>query len=127
MTTRQRLGFRTVNVHFGMFDFSLTVIVGPHEGIRKYLRWKFEEDFPLGFDASRSHGMYFSHVGHAPVIWLPRPPRKPREIAALAHELLHAIRLMLTEWAGVPLTRDTDETYCHAMSFAMNRVLEELA
>lgn len=127
MTIRQRLGFRTLDVHFGMFDFSLTVIVGPHQGIGKYLRWKFEEEFPLDFDASRAHAMYFMSPNRSPVIWLPRPPRKPREIAALAHELLHAIRYMLTDWAAVPLTRDTDETYCHAMSFAMNRILEELA
>lgn len=122
----KRLGFKTVNVHFGTFDFGMTVIVGPGRNVSEYLTWKFEsDDFPP-FDITRARAMYFVRSGCAPVIWIPRKPTKPREIAALAHEILHVLRYMLVDWAGIPLTRDTDETFCHAMSFAMNETLEAL-
>lgn len=122
----KRLGFKSIDVHFGMFDFTMNVIVGPGANVAKYLAWKFDtNDFPA-FDPDRAHAMYFMAPGYVPVIWLPRKPTKPREIAALAHEILHVLRHMLVDWAAIPLTRDTDETFCHAMSFAMNETLENL-
>lgn len=123
----QQLGFKSVDVHFGTFDFSMNVIVGPHKNLHKYLQWKFEdEDVPKPRPANSVYAMFYACDGYVPVIWLPRVPRKSRDYAALAHEILHALRYMLVDWAGIPLTRDTDETFCHAMSHAMWQTLEKL-
>lgn len=122
----KRFGFKEISVHFGTFDFTMVVIVGPGAHVAKYLAWKFETDSFPTFDPMAAHAMYFTAPGYVPVIWLPRKPVKPREIAALAHEILHVLRYMLVDWAGIPLTRDTDETFCHAMSYAMNETLEAL-
>ncbi len=122
----KRLGFRSIDVHFGTFDFTMNVIVGGSRNLREYLVWKHGTDEIPSFDPDSARAMYFCRKGYVPVIWLPRRPRASRDFAALAHEILHVLRYMLVDWAGIPLTRDTDEAFCHAMSFAMNETLEKL-
>ena len=71
-------------------------------------------------------GRYFYRPGYVPIIWIPCKPRTPVEYGTLGHEVLHAVRLMLFDWAGIPLSAQTDEVYCHAIGHAMRKILEAL-
>lgn len=122
----RRFGLKEVRVHFGTFDYTMNVIVGPGRHIRKYLDWKFEANDHPPFDHTKVRALCFLRPGYAAVVWIPKKPTKPCEIASLAHEILHVLRHMLVDWAGIPLTRDTDEAFCHAMSFALNETLVAL-
>jgi len=125
--TLKKYGLREIHVHFGTFDFAINCIVGPFDGVDKYVAWKFEDDPPQWNGANvKPRGRYYVRDGYCPVVWIPRKPRTPREYGTLAHELTHAVRYMLFDWAGMPLTQQTDEAYCHSIGFAMTTILEAL-
>lgn len=119
----KRLGFQSVIVHFGTFDFEMRCLFGPSDNLVKYVRWAMDDE-EFEWDMSRKRGAHFHRRGYGPIIWLPRRPRTPREHGTLAHEVLHVLRVMLVDWAGMPLNGDTDEAFCHAMSHAVGTILE---
>lgn len=120
----KRLGFQTVDIHFGTFDFTTHVVVGPFVNLEQYARWKLEDPNITPSPAAR--GLHICRYGYVPIIWLPRKPRTPREMGTLAHELLHTIRVMLVDWVGINLNQDTDEAFCHALGMAVTKTLEGL-
>lgn len=102
----------------GLFDFEVIVIVGNYDTACNFVSWKFEdkETDLRAFDMEYiPRGKCFFRRGYVPIVWIPHKPRTPREHATLAHECLHAI-FHLFEWAGLPLTRDTEEVMTHAMA-----------
>ena len=102
----------------GTFDFDVIVIVGDYKTALKYASWKFDdrETDLEGWDMNYiPRGKCFFRQGYVPVVWIPRKPRTAREHATYAHECLHAV-FLLFEWAGLPLTRDTEEVMTHAMA-----------
>ena len=117
------LGLREAVVNFGTFDFGFTCIVGKRSGVEAYGLWYFGDHLPD--DGQDTRGMYWS-FGNRTLIWIPRKPTTPEMIGALAHEVTHVIRAMFVTWAGLPLTRDTDEAYAHAMGYAMRELLTAL-
>jgi hypothetical protein len=121
----KKLGFKYVRVDLGIFDCPIRCVVGPVANLERCARWLFDDDsFELHYDGARA--LYIGKKGHAPVIWLPRVPRDPDGHARLAHELMHAIRYILTDWAEMPLCRENDETYAYAMGHATKTILEGL-
>lgn len=125
--TPKSLGFQSVSVHFGMFDYTVIVIVGPFENVEKYVRWKYED--PTGSElnlSGRSRGLCFLRRGWVPIIWLPHRPKSPADLGTLAHEAMHAVRFMLVDHVEMPLTRDTDEAFCHAIGHLVAKTLEGL-
>lgn len=123
----KRLGFQAIDLHFGMFDFDVHVIVGnKRENVQRYVEWKIGQPFDVPWEGERRLGAFFSAPHCVPVIWLPRKPRTTGEIGTLAHEMLHAVRMMLVDWAGVELNRDTDEAFCHAIGYGVRTVLEKV-
>jgi hypothetical protein len=119
------LGLQEVVVHFGAFDYLLTCVAGPPKNVGRYIAWKFD-DPGYDCDLSEARGRFFYRKGWAPVIWIPRKPRTPEEHGTLSHELLHALREMLVDWAGMPLNVDTDEAFCHAMGHGVRTILAGL-
>jgi hypothetical protein len=122
--TPKSLGFQQVAIHFGTFDFTIFVIAGPFKNVEKYARWKMDDD-TISVEG-RPRGLCFLRPDYCPLVWIPRRPRTSREHGSFAHEMLHAIRNMLVDWAGLPLTRDTDEAFCHAMGHGVTKALEGL-
>jgi hypothetical protein len=119
-----RFGLREARCYFGLFDYHALCVVGPYARLEGYMRWKLgDESFVLPATAPR--GRCFHRPGYVPVIWIPRAPRTPREYGTLAHEVTHAVRLLM-DWAGVPMTADTEEVQCHAVGHAMTAFLEGL-
>lgn len=118
-------GLKEIHVHFGTFDFAFNCVVGPWEGVRDYVSWKFETDRDTLPDRPPPRGMIFRATGYCPILWLPSEPRTPFEHATLAHEVLHAV-VQLMEWAGIPLAPESEEAYCHALGYGVRSVLEGL-
>ncbi|MGE4042279.1 hypothetical protein [Pseudolabrys sp.] len=114
------------SVHFGMFDFEIIFAVGPGKEIGDYVRWHMD-DPTFDWEYSGQLGMHFHRRGKCPVVWLPRAPETAKEYGALAHELIHAVRHMFQDWAGMPHTADTDEAYAYAISHAMTTLLTKVA
>lgn len=121
----KRLGFQAFDVHFGMFDYSVHVIVGPFANVEKYVRWKID-DPKLDLSGASPRGMHFGRRGWVPVLWIPRRPRTAREHGTVAHEALHCVRFMFQTWVGMPFDYDTDEAYCHAVGFLVTSILERV-
>ena len=129
----RKLGLTEIHVHFGTFDFAFNCIVGPWKGVVDYVAWKFEapddayltELIELSNRGHEPLGKVFRRPGYCPIIWIPRRPRTPQEHGTLAHEVFHAVRLLM-DWAGIHLNEDTEEAYCHALGFGVRQVLTHL-
>lgn len=107
-------------VHMGIFDFSVIVLFGDYKTTLNYVAWKFhdkegEVDINEANMNYAPRGECFFKRGYVPIIWIPKKPKTMREHATYAHECLHAI-FHLFEWAGIPVTRDTEEVMTHAMA-----------
>ena len=124
----KRFGFKEIRTSMGLFDFDVICIVGDYKNAGKYIRWKFEdkefspEKWDLGYEP---RGKCFFSQGYVPVIWIPKKPRTPREIATLAHECIHAV-FHLFAWASLSMTRDTEEVLCHSTAHLVNNILKNL-
>ena len=109
-------GITEKRVHMGAFDFDVIILVGDYKTACAYIKWKFDdtnlEDFDKGYV---SRGKCFFRQGYVPIVWIPKIPETNREHATYAHECLHAV-FHLFEWAGLPLTRDTEEVMTHSMA-----------
>ncbi len=125
-------GLKEYRVHFGLFDFSFNCVVGDYQQLPKYLAYKWEaseewvREWNVELDKGYSpRGRWFKFGEYAPVIWIPKKPTTPREIATLAHEILHVV-YELCRWASIPLTTDTEEVRTHAQAFALTELLEKI-
>lgn len=118
-----------LRTNMGLFDFDVLTIIGTYEDAIEYIRWKYRLpddevfDYNLGYEP---RGKTFFRAGFVPIIWVPAPPKKPREIATLAHEALHAV-YYLHDWAGIPVGKETEEMTAHAQAHIVTSALEQLS
>lgn len=103
-------------IHLGMFDYEVTVLIGPITALPGFLKAK-KPDYGLPEDTH--------YVGYAwdDMIWLPGPPRTPREYGTLAHECGHVMEAV-RGYYGFPKTRDSEELLCHGIGFLVRKILE---
>lgn len=71
-------------------------------------------------------GKIFYRYGYCPVLWLPGIPKTPTEFGTLYHELFHAVCYTM-KWANIPLSRDSEEAYCHLIKHLTRKFLEEIS
>lgn len=122
---RARGRLRELKVHFGTFDFIFWCVVGPYEDLADYVKHRHKSDPSWIRGAPAPRGCYFTTSEYAPIIWIPRTPRTPREIGTLAHEVLHIVQITLDR-CGIHFGDDTIECYTHMLSYGVTTVLEEL-
>lgn len=110
---------RTISLDFPPFGFGCFVVVGTQdEGIRFC-----QKHFDSSPDLADRDGFCFYSEGAKPVIWLPRFPKTPEEIATLAHEAVHAVSFFM-DWRGFKWSPG-DEVSAHSVDYIVRRVLEE--
>lgn len=123
----RRLGLTVVDVYMGTFDFTVRCMVGDYEAGMKYAAHVFEVDFEYVVDGENfgyeARGKCYFRPGYVPIIWIPRRPHTAREHATLAHEIVHSV-MHLFEWAHVPVNRDTEEVFAHAVGHIANGIYE---
>lgn len=116
--------FTKINLHFGMFDMTAMVLIGPVEDLVEWATWWADGVAPDIPNHPKFNALFMVRDGHAPIIWLPKKPVTPYELGTFAHEAMHLVRYLFINWAGLPLTSESDEAYAHAMGFVVKSVLE---
>lgn len=122
-------GLREIVVRFDVYNASeLVCVVGPWADYLCYRDWYFGDKLPAE-ERTRPEplGFYEFRLEHRrpPLIWLRRLPRRTndRANATLAHECLHAVRFILEDVIGLgPLSKETDEAYCHMLGHAIRTI-----
>lgn len=125
----KKLGLAVLDTHMGLFDFSVRCVIGDHENAKKYVAHIFEEGYDEVADGNRGYearGITYFKTGYVPIVWLSKYPETPREYATLSHEVIHAV-YHLFEWAAVPMSRDTEETFAHSVAHVLNNILDKLS
>ena len=125
---RKKYGLKRIDVHMGVFDFTVTVVLGSYEHLDKYVAWKFHDKkyIEIAKESNKGYeprGKTFFRAGYCPIIWIPRKPKTPREHATLAHEALHAV-YHLFDWVNLNANQETEEVMTHSMAHIINKVLE---
>ena len=117
-----KFGYNELRIKFGLFDYTAIVIIGDKANLRRYLRWKFEDDdFVLGYNR-HTRGLVVGRQGYCPIMWLPKRPRTCTEIATVAHECVH-VMMHLFSWAGMSVTEDTEEIMAHGVAYMTRMIL----
>lgn len=98
-------------INAGTYDYSLRFcITKNHRKAAEYIRGKQRDRSIKKSSFRRVKGIIFRN--YVPIIWLPRVPEKPDELATLAHEIEHATFLIM-RWADIHLTVDSEEAFTH--------------
>jgi hypothetical protein len=119
------LKLKEIEIYMGLFDFNITCVIGDFDQTLKYVAWKFEDEELDGNEINKGYeprGKCFMRRGYVPIMWLPKRPTKPRELATLAHEAIHAA-LFMFDWASVPQGADTEEVLGHTVGHIVNEIL----
>lgn len=127
-TTDRFRSLKLTRINMGMFDFEVKVIFYPSRKlVAEYAAWSFEspkmyDDFD--FEEFDARGTLFRKNGYTPILWMPKKPKTPREMATLAHEAFHAI-VEFAAWSSLVLSRETEEIFCHAVGHIVNGALTQ--
>lgn len=124
----KQLGLDVIDTHMGLFDYTVRVCIGNHEKALEYIAYVFEdkyEELPDGNRGYEARGICYHKTGFVPIVWLPKYPETPREYGTFAHEVIHAIN-HLFDWSATPLSRDTEETFAHAVAHVITSSLTKL-
>ncbi len=73
-----------------------------------------------------TEGVTVTTSGRTVTIYLASPPRDPRSVAVLIHELSHATNFILRE-VGIPHTEDTEEAYTYLLEYIAREVMRQLS
>lgn len=112
-------------IHMGAFDYSVIVVIGDYGEACKYALWKCDDNITKPEDfggAYEARGKCFFRDGYVPIIWVPKKPQTAREHATFAHEALHAVYHVFN-WAGIPLSPQTEEVMAHCMAHIIANAL----
>ena len=123
---RRVLGrLKEVSVTWETFDFMTYCVVGPHEDLDKYVRWRHHRKYNI--PAKRdTDGLHFNSIpSKGSIIWLPRMPRKAKDIGTLAHEISHAV-LDMVATRNIAVSTKYQEPFCYAISHGVETILMEL-
>lgn len=117
------VGLTIAEVHLGAFDYTVRVVTGPEAEAVRYANWLHDG---ATYSVDNRRGAIFRSTepgAYVPVLWVPRPPKTPREHATLAHEAVHAA-FELAGWAGIKYCDDSEEVFCHVAACIVNGALE---
>lgn len=123
----KELKLKEYRLNMGLFDFDIIGVIGEYSKMSEYIAWKFEDkdfDTELSDMGYVPRGKCYHRRGYVPVIWLPREPKTKRERATFAHEAVHAL-FHLFEWSSTPISRDTEEVFCHALAHIVTNLFNE--
>jgi hypothetical protein len=112
-----------IPIHWEMYNFHVWCVIGPHADLPRYVKWRQNSEW--NYHAARDvAGLYCKRINSGGgVLWLAAAPRRPNQLAYLAHEMGHAA-MDLVRYAGMRLNSKTEETLCYAVAFGVQRVLE---
>lgn len=116
---------------FGIFDYSVTCVVGDYVKAVKYIAGVYNEDkseakdLEIRYGGNSPRGQCFYKDGYVPIVWIPRKPTTPREYGTLAHECFHAVVVFMA-WAHINCDMGNDEVAAHSVGYLVSKILKEL-
>lgn len=113
--------YQVITLQGYTFDLDVKVLITEDTAFAaKYVRENLDSTATSNdFDA---RGVTYGTVdGKSPIIWLPHT----NDISVINHELLHAT-INIMNWAGVPLTNDTEEVYTYEMQHLTNEFYKQI-
>lgn len=117
--------FKTFQVHAGTYDFGINFCITKEiDALVKFVNFKLETNYVTNADFD-CQGKRVYRYGYCPIVWIPQIPKTPTEIGTLCHEIFHVVCDVM-RWAGIPLTNDTEEAYCHLIKHITKKVFEQL-
>ncbi len=120
----KKSNFKEIDTHMGLFDYTVSSIIGDEKNIEKYIQWKFC-DKSFSHKVGEYRGICFHREGFVPIVWIPRKPKTSREYATLSHECLHAV-FHMCDWAQLPRTKDNEEVITHSVAHLINSILSKI-
>lgn len=114
-----------------VYKRGITVYVGPKESLPDFVEKAFSENKKLIEEVkehTKSSGVeattYLEEGGQS-LIWVPKFPKNPKQIAIMAHEILHATFVLL-DHVGVEYRYEgPNEPYTYLFEYFLNRALNE--
>lgn len=105
----------------GTFDMDVRVIITKDTAYAaQYIRENLDSTI-VGGDLD-CRGVTFGTIdGKAPIIWLPTA----EDVSVNNHELFHAT-MNIMQWAGVPFSEQTEETYAYQMQYLSNQFYNKI-
>lgn len=121
MVKRRRWpGLQILNIHMGLFDYTVKVVIGAQAPAIKFIRW-YVRDLKVELSPDM-RGCFFHRDPFCPIVWIPRRPRTAREHGTLTHEAMHAVSQM-ARWCAIGHAEATEEVFCHALGHLVTGVL----
>lgn len=117
------MALREIKVEWDTFNFKIYCVIGPHHLLPAYVRKRHRRVYRYRPEADL-RGLYFPHLPlKGGILWLPKKPRTPKELGALAHEVSHAVVDMHSK-RGINLDRINDEPFCYSIQHGITTILE---
>lgn len=123
---KRKTPYQTFFVHAGTYEYEVNVIFTKDlTKLRKYILYKMKSLPPDMEKFEIAKGMVVRMDGYCPILWLPRPPKTPDELAVLNHEIFH-LTYTIMSYVGIPLTGSSEEAFAHLISHLTRQILEKM-
>lgn len=111
----KRPEYEHLRIDTGTFDIGADIIFTENTRLAaQFVSMNLGETHsPSEFDA---RGITFYRYGFSPIVWLPKRPCEPDEIAVANHELLH-LTIRVLEWADIEMNEYTEEVYTYELQY----------
>ena len=124
----KKKNFKSRLIYVDVYDQSFHwVITSDLNKLEKFLRKNFD-DVTLKIDTyniPEHKGGLFRREGRSPILWIPKTPSTTKEYATLIHEIFH-LAYDILDYAGVPLSKDSEEAYAYLLSSLTNWILVDI-
>lgn len=108
--------FIAIRVASNVFDTDAFVIITEdYNKALKFVNIIVDPDAKLS-DFTDNEGVVFHNGTLPPVLWIPKNPNGPKELATLSHEIFHLVSTILRT-RNIPLSDDTEEVYAYMIGF----------
>ena len=113
--------YQVITLEGNTFDLDVKVLITEDTAFAaKYIKENLDSTAKSN-DLDARGVTYGTIDGKSPIIWLPHT----NDISVINHELLHAT-INIMNWAGVPLTNDTEEVYTYELQHLSNEFFKQI-
>ena len=106
----------------------ITIFIGPRKELFKFVEEVYKDNKKLIENVkdtidSEALGTTFTEDDGQSLIWIPKFPKTPSEIAILGHEVLHATFILLDYCNVEYIHNDSNEPYTYLFEYFMEQAL----
>lgn len=115
-------GLKEIRIDWDTFNFTVWCVIGPHRHLSAYVKRRHRRVYRAKASADLT-GLYFKSIPkRGGILWLSEPPKNPKFLGYLSHEIGHAVIDMHAQ-RGLNLDSMNDEPFCYAIAHGVTTVL----